>query len=77
MKDVQASRPASREYRLGDSVEVYSNSSQVWCKGTVINVSGEAEKPDGKVVTVKFVGANGGEMTKTLSKDHHNLRFFE
>ncbi|CAK0890667.1 unnamed protein product [Prorocentrum cordatum] len=71
----QASAPggypahASHGLQVGDAVEVYSNSKQAWCPGTV-------EKVSGQMVTVTYqTGGAAGELArKELPGTHETLR---
>ena len=57
-------------YRMGDEVEVYSNSSGKWCKGTVTK-----EEPSGAgTVQVEYTNASNALMTKVLQTESKDLR---
>jgi len=57
-------------YRTGDEVEVYSNSSNKWCSGTVTK-----EEPSGAgTVQVEYTNASNALMTKVLQADSKDLR---
>ena len=57
-------------WTLGDKVEVYSRSRQVWCKGEITFVDYEAKE---LVVHFFYPGSNQ-KMMKTLKFDSNELR---
>jgi len=59
----------AQSYVLGETVEVYSNSSQVWCQGTVESVEG-----DNVSVCFQLPGKKEEWARKQLTAAHPNLR---
>lgn len=62
----QALLPESR-YRVRDEIEVWSNSHNRWCPGTV-------EAVDGVKISVKYSSPEGAAMTKQMPESHDHLR---
>jgi len=64
----QASR--TDVYKAGDQIEIWSQSNNSWCRGTV-------EKLQGELVNVKYQNQNGQDMTKLMPNGHEFLRHFQ
>lgn len=60
---------SSRGYAVGEQVEVFSNSAQVWCQGYVDSIVGEVLH-----VQFRFPGKPNEWVRKQLSIGHQNLR---
>jgi hypothetical protein len=54
-------------YQVGDKVEIWSQSQQSWCRGTV-------EKLQGELVNIKYASPDGQAMTKLMPNGHEYLR---
>lgn len=55
------------EYKVGDKIEIWSNSQNSWCRGSV-------EKLQGELVNVKYMSSDGQAMTKLMPSGHEYLR---
>merc|ERR1719456_1874238 len=64
----QASSPGV--FKVGDKVEIWSNSQNAWCRGSV-------EKLEGELVNIKYTSNDGQNMTKLMPNGHEFLRHLE
>lgn len=67
----EATRPATEvsvpSYRVGDAVEIFSQSHQRWCRGTV-------DKVEDQFAIVKYLSPEGPPMTKRMPLGHEHMR---
>merc|ERR1711865_979912 len=69
----ETERRAKGLYKVGDSIEIFSNTSKQWCKGKVIEVEGPPEQ--GAMTNCAYTTSSGVEMAKKIAIGHANLRF--
>lgn len=66
--DTAAAEEASTgPFKVGDQIEIWSNSNQSWCKGSI-------DKIQGDLVNVKYQSPDGQTMTKLMPNGHEFLR---
>jgi len=57
-------------YKVGDQIEIWSNSQNAWCRGSVLKIEGE-------LVNVKYTSGDGQAMTKLMPNGHEYLRHLQ
>jgi len=66
----QASFAPDDVFKAGDKIEIWSNSQQAWCRGSI-------EKLEGELVNVKYQSPDGQTMTKLMPNGHEFLRHLQ
>jgi hypothetical protein len=61
---------SSGVYKVGDQIEIWSQSNNAWCRGSI-------EKLQGELVNVKYQSPDGPTMTKLMPNGHEYLRHLE
>merc|ERR1719440_1154237 len=64
---MSSTQAAPAKYKVGDEVEVWSNSHKRWSPGTV-------EKIEGSKINVKYQSPDGQAMMKQMPESHEHLR---
>lgn len=65
-----SSQVMARKYKVGDDIEVWSNSHERWSKGTI-------EKVEPGKVHAKYYSPDGAAMIKQMPETHEHLRHYE
>merc|ERR1711865_739075 len=65
-------RRKQAKFKVGDKIEIFSNTNKQWCKGEVIGVEGSE---DGAMANCSYISTTGVEMSKKIAMGHQNLRF--
>merc|ERR1719453_2321031 len=65
-------RRKQAKFKVGDKIEIFSNTNKQWCKGEVIGVEGSE---DGAMANCSYITSAGMEMSKKIAMGHQNLRF--
>merc|ERR1719440_722216 len=69
-KEVAPQATSAGVYKKGDQIEIWSNSQNSWCRGSI-------EKIQGDLVNVKYVAPDGQTMTKLMPNGHETLRHLQ
>lgn len=72
-RQAEIERRKTHKYKVGDKIEIFSNTQKQWCKGEVVSIDGPPE--EGQMCSCAYITGNGTEMSKKIAMGHQNLRF--
>jgi hypothetical protein len=72
-RQAEIERRKMHKYKVGDKIEIFSNTQKQWCKGEIVSIDGPPE--EGQMCSCAYITGNGTEMSKKIAMGHPNLRF--